>query len=217
MSNIILDFGSANTCKNDKRYVKKMIDALCAVDKKNHEVIIKWQLFKNAGDNIPLKKEVFEYAYDYAKKKGYRTTASVFDLESLKYLLTFDIPFVKIANRRDLYYLIDHVPRSLNVIVSYDNKAYLTKYLGIIPMYCVSDYPATIDQYHVGGAEHADSVSDHTKNLNLFNFEYIDRSIYRIMLKRWDYIEMHYALKDSTGLDAQCGVCKTPEMLKEIL
>lgn len=217
MTKIILDFGSANTCKNDKRYVKKMIDALYAVDKKKHEIIIKWQLFKKAGDNIPLTREVFEYAYEYAKKKGYRTTASVFDLESLKYLLTFDIPFVKIANRRDLYYLIDHVPRSIQVIASYDNKAYLFKYKCVIPMYCVSDYPATYGQYAYGGAEFLDSISDHTKNLDLFNMEYLDRTIYRTRIKDWNFFEMHYALKDSTGLDADCGVCKTPEMLKEIL
>ncbi|MFA5715059.1 MAG: hypothetical protein WC998_04935, partial [Candidatus Paceibacterota bacterium] len=105
MSQIILDFGSGNTHKNNWDYLKRMIDELKAVDTGKHEIIIKHQLFKAAGDNLPLDPWVFDAAYDYAKKLGYKTTSSVFDLESLKFLLNYDIPFVKIANRRDLDWL----------------------------------------------------------------------------------------------------------------
>ncbi len=43
MSQIILDFGSGNTCHNDWTYAKRMIDELKAVDTGKHEIIIKWR------------------------------------------------------------------------------------------------------------------------------------------------------------------------------
>ena len=90
---IILDFGSGNTCKNSRRYITQMIDELAAVDTGKQEIVIKWQLFADCQPNIPLEYHVFDYAYQYAKHLGYKTTASVFDMESLCYLLSYDIPF----------------------------------------------------------------------------------------------------------------------------
>ena len=121
MSEIILDFGSGNTCKNDKAYIKRMIDELCDIDNEKHEVIIKWQLFEKAGNNIPLDRDLFHFAYNYAGIMGYKTTASVFDEGSLSFLLKYDVPFIKIANNKKYYPLMDLIPFRIPIYTSYTN------------------------------------------------------------------------------------------------
>ena len=230
MSQIVLDFGSGNTCKNNTNYVKRMIDELAAVDTGKHEICIKWQLFKKAGDNIPLEKHVFNYAYEYAKKYGYKTTASVFDKESLDFLLEFDVPFIKIANRRDLDGLIGEVPRKIPIHVSIGGREYdgINKEnpwpsapkisqinSNLKYMCCVSKYPANIKDYEerfdldremrIG----AQGISDHTIGLQFFKKMFS----YQVKPAIW---EKHYKLSDSTGFDAG-DFAITPEELKGVL
>ena len=209
MSRIILDFASATTCKNDKEYIKRMIDELAAVDSGKHEVIIKWQLFEKACEILdppvePLKRDLFRWAYHYAKEKGYQTTASVFDLPSLKYLLEYDIPFVKLANRPDLYWLAREVPRKISVYRSIhwddtviDNEKTLC---------CISKYPAKPIEYSTDFKvmDLKQGISDHTT----------DFALYYLYLP--EIIEWHYKLSDSTGYDAG-EFARTPEQLREIL
>ena len=211
MSQIILDFGSGNSCKNDKNYVKKMLDELKTVDTGKHEIIIKWQLFKKAGENIPLSHEIFEYAYNYAKKLGYKTTSSVFDKESLEFLLKFDIPFVKIANNRNLDWIMGEIKRKIPIVLSYGNVEELkvVRTYNTEKLLCVSGYPATAEAYEktfdlVYYMKCDCGISDHTTNFDLFNK-------YKPSL-----IEFHYKLKDSTGLDAG-EFARTPKQLSEIL
>lgn len=209
MSQIIVEMGSANTCRNDHMYVKRMIDELKAVDTGKHEVIIKWQLFQKAGDNIPLEWKVFSYAYNYAKSLGYQTTASVFDTFSLMNLMTYDVPFIKIANNRSLDKLIGLIPRKYPVYVSvgsWTERASLHQYPDIEAMFCVSKYPANIEEYEKTFSGYAlrSNVSDHTIGLELFN---------RYKPDVW---ECHYKLDDSTGLDAGL-FSKTPRELSEVL
>ena len=206
---IILDFGSGNTCKNDLNYVKRMIDELKAVDTGKHEIVIKWQLFQEAGDNIPLKQSIFNLAYEYAKGNGYKTTASVFDIDSLQYLLWYDIPFVKIANRPDLYWLAGEVPRKIPIYMSGDSDFYANfkwDCCGDIPLACVSEYPATPEMYNekFGAMLSRGRISDHTTDFRLW-YQHQPTTI-----------EWHYKLDDSTGLDAG-PFARTPEQLKEIL
>jgi sialic acid synthase SpsE len=217
MSKTILDFGSGNTCRNDLSIVKRMIDELKAVDSGKHEIIIKWQLFETAGDNIPLDPKIFEYAYSYAQKLGYKTTASIFDRINVAYLCTFDIPFIKIANRRDLDWLIGEVPRKIPVYVSVssmpegESMQYSLPFGHIhdmrdVAMFCISKYPADISEYESrfskGSLKHA--VSDHTIGLDLFK---------TYQPRIW---EKHYKLQDSTGHDAG-PFAVTPEELRDIL
>lgn len=212
MAQIILDFGSGNTCKNDLRIAEKMIDELTIIDTRKHEVIIKWQLFEKAGDNMPLDEVFFNFIYHYARKFKYRTTASVFDLKSLKFLLQYDIPFVKIANNRSLDWLIGEVPRKIPVYVSYGYKD--DKYdpddtmrlSSFYQMCCISKYPATLFDYEkeFDKFEYYTAVSDHTIGLELFKK-------YKPCI--W---EKHYKLLDSTGLDAG-SFAITPQELAEIL
>ncbi len=204
MGQIILDL-SANTFKNDKDYVRKMIDEIYKIDNKIHAIIFKTQLFEKAGENIPLEYDVFEYMYKYANSFGYKVTSSVFDLHSLQFLLHYSVPFIKIANNRDLDWLVGHIPRKIPFYMShtnnnpkYDNNA--------VYLACISKYPATMQDYEENFKDKnlEFAISDHTTNWDLYN--YYTPMIY----------ECHYKLSDSTGLDAG-EFARTPEQLAEIL
>jgi len=206
---VILDFGSGNTCKNSLSYVKRMIDELKAVDTGKHEVIIKWQLFEHAPPNIPLDRLAFRHAFWYAQQQGYKTTASVFDLRSLNWLLHWDIPFVKIANRPDLYWLAGEVPRKIPVYLSMGERYDYCFEKNFEILHCVSKYPATVEQYEeefLGGkARYLNlSISDHTTDFTLYR---------RYKPKIY---ECHYKLEDSTGPDAG-DFARTPKQLGGIL
>jgi len=206
----IIDCGSGNTCRNDKKTVKKMIDEIARIDHGKHEIILKfqlWSIYNPQGENIRLEEDVFDYAYWYGNSLGYPVTASVFDLDSLWFLLEHDIPLVKIANRRELYDLVYSVPRRIPVYISYDNPVYLPESLGTQDkkLYCISKYPSDISDYW--GEDNLRYLSDHTIDLKLFNTHAWELKVY----------ECHFALEGQKGLDVECGICKTPKMLKEIL
>ena len=208
----ILDFSSGNTCQNDLAIIRKMIDSLAEVDPER-KFIIKWQLFKEAGKNIPLHIGAFNYAYEYAKKLRYKTTASVFDIQSLEDLFLYLNPcFVKIANRPDLYWLIGEVPRKIPVIVStsrgndlplsiFDPEYIIHDHI----LQCISEYPTDIKKYENEFYEEElkTGISDHTTNWDLY-LKYRPR-IY----------ECHFKLEDSTGLDAG-EFARTPKQISEI-
>jgi len=198
--------GSGNTSRNDVKIVKRMIDELHAIDTGKHEVIIKWQLFEKAGQNIPLSHEVFEWAYDYAKLFGYQTTASVFDKPSLAYLLCFDTPFIKLANREDLYWLKGYVPRNKRVLISWGDSESIRAFADDYGLCCVSNYPADMADYEkrFRAADLELGISDHTTNFKLFNK-------YQPIV-----YEVHYKLSNSKGLDAG-KFARTAKDLKAIL
>ena len=210
MSRVILDI-SANTHKNDWEYLKRMLDTLKAIDTGKHEVIIKHQLFEKAGDNISLNPPLFAEAYHYAKSLGYQTTSSVFDKSSLEFLLMFNIPFVKIANRRELDWLVREIPRKTEAYVSIGQKPsdelLENLYPGVKLLACVSEYPSKIKDYEqrFSDIHLSKAISDHTTNWDLFN-KY-QPEIY----------ECHYVLEhDENNLDGGL-FARTPQMLVEIL
>jgi len=191
MRQIILDMGSGNTCKNNMRTIRKMIDSLgeLELDKIDGEIIIKWQLFEKAGDNIPFTQ--FPYAYGYAEACGFKTTASVFDKKSLDHLLRYDIPFVKIANNKQSYEMAKLIPHNVKKYVSWGAGAGHVKMIpGDELLYCVSEYPAKMYQYAALNFLPGDNISDHTTNFDLYK-KYQPK-----------IIEWHYKLPESTGLDA---------------
>jgi sialic acid synthase SpsE len=210
---IIIDAGSGNTCQNNYDYVKRMIDELAKVDTKK-QCIIKWQLFREAGGNVPLNPEVFKYAYRYASALGFSTTASVFDIESLFYLIQFKVPFIKIAGNEKYYSLIDDIPAKMPVVCSRNPGIDIPKRKKgdspispiLWPLCCVSEYPAKIQDYALNfePKELLLGVSDHTTSWGLYNR--VRPTIY----------ECHYMLEDSLGLDAG-DFARTPKQLKEIL
>jgi sialic acid synthase SpsE len=205
---IILDFSGGETCQNDKSIVKRMIDELKAVDTGKHEIIIKWQLFIKAPPVYPqpLRRDVFDYAYKYAKENGYKTTASVFDMNSLYYLLCYDIPFVKIACRKELYYIpMQFKDTKFVVSILHPEWKILNQFDNVTLLHCIPEYPATETQYRsiFGPALHY-GISDHTVGLDMYN---------RFQPEIW---EKHYKLEDSTGLDSD-DFAITPKMLSEVL
>jgi len=193
-----------------------MYDELKTVDTRKHEIICKWQLFEKAGDNIPLLPDVFDYAYQYGTRLGYKVTSSVFDKNSLDFLLEYDVPFIKIANNRDLDWIIGEIPRKIPIYVSYGDSKDVKGMIysqNIMVMVCVSKYPSTINEYE-SKFEMLSSgpfscykevgISDHTTNFGLW---------YRYQP---EIIEWHYKLDDSIGLDAG-PFARTPSQLAEIL
>ena len=163
---IILDMGSGNTCRNDKREIQRMIESVYEVDTGKHAVVLKWQLFNEAKPNIPLTHESFEYAYQIANDLGYQTTASVFDLENLNYLKKFEIPFIKIACRQDLYWLIKHCGKHMVILSSEDTGRVDCD----VQLACIRKYPAKLSEYEkTFDADQLSYVSDHTVGWELFN------------------------------------------------
>jgi sialic acid synthase SpsE len=206
---------SGNSCRNDKAIVKQMIDAIKAIDTGKHEIILKWQLSLDDGINVPLDHDVFDYAYKYGNEQGYKVTSSVADLESLKFLLQYEVCFVKIPNDRGLDWLIGYVPRMIPIYVSYGESMDYCKNLGCNckTLACISKYPATIEEYEKEFSMglvipkcilNGGRISDHTIGLDLFK---------KYQPRIW---EKHFKLPDSTGLDAG-EFAILPEELREIL
>lgn len=213
----IVDMGSGETCKNNIPYIRWMIDELKAVDTGKHRVVIKWQLF--APETLPgsvpapLSLLAFDEAYKYAKELGYETTASVFDVWSLRKLLAYDVPFVKLACRSWVYPLLgvpwkvnEPAPRAVVSVADGMTGIMLKQQWNPDMLCCVPEYPAIYSEYVMAFTddELAVGISDHTDTWALF--EDFHPLIY----------ECHYKLEDSTGPDA-AAYARTPAMLKEVL
>lgn len=216
---IILDFGSAETCKNDVDYCCRMIDELAAVDTMRERIVIKWQLFTSVPSGVPpLIHRTYLKAEWYALiKYGYQTTASVFDRDSLYFLLDrqsiVPTPFIKIAARPNLYHLIDKIPEHIPVFVSVpdvEHRELIWEEYGkrkgrLVILHCIAEYPANATVYEtMYGHNLSYSISDHTPGLYLYN-----------KYAPW-YWEKHYRLEDSTGRDAG-PFAATPKELSVIL
>ena len=215
MSEIILDI-SANNHKNDLNTVFTMIDMIRAIDSKKHSITFKHQLFWESDKNVVLDHKIFHLAYKYATEKGYKTTASVFDLPSLNFLLRYDIPFIKIACNIDNYWLINEIPRGICVYISCNDESWEhipeniaslnEKYL-----LCIPEYPAGKKKYQEVLTKYGDDlmfyfqgISDHTIGLDLYKK-------YKPLI-----YECHLKLDSSEGLDSG-DWAKTPQQLEEIL
>jgi sialic acid synthase SpsE len=200
---IICDLGSGNSCRNDVNIARQMVLELAKL--RIPGLVIKWQLFKEAGNNIPLDHNVFDAAYHYAMTNfGIETTASVFDKESLDFLLTYRIPFVKIANNEksyDTFMMMDHTTDTIYSSDDKDKESFDNNKI----IYCISKYPATMKEYETKfGDKLKEGISDHTTNFELFN-KYQPK-VY----------EFHFKLEDTIGLDAG-EFARTPAQIREWL
>jgi len=196
---LILDCGSGNTCCNDRSIIREMINKVVKIDNQKHEIIFKWQLFTFAGVNIPLTWKNFDYAYLYAREMGYKTTASVFDSENFDFLMTYIIPFVKIACIPDLYHLAYHSDVPVYVSVPDDDIQPKCD----VRLACVRQYPATLEQYSVFKSHKY--VSDHTVGWDLY--------------KKYkpDILEKHYVHKRVEGNPDAGLFAVTPDQLEEVM
>jgi len=204
MSEIILDI-SPNTHKNSIKYLKQMIDEVAKIDSKKHEIVIKHQLFLKAPPNLPLDRLVFSRAYEHAKARGYKTTASVFDLDSLNFLMQYDVPFIKVSCNSKYHWLVDEIPRKYNVYVSSvrDEMKYFRDDDNMYVMECVPKYPADLEEYE--GNEY-DYYSDHTIGLGLW---------YKFEPQIW---EKHLVIHKNKADNPDSGEFScTPEELREVI
>jgi sialic acid synthase SpsE len=166
---IVLDVGSGATLP-DYAAVDRIVDAVKHAWASDNDVVLKAQLFTNIPPNKPLELPVFDHLYTKADKADIKVTASVFDEQSVKFLLGYPVPFVKIACRPDLYWLGNLVPRGIPLYVSYDcrdpNAAGKIPEKADVALACVPEYPAQFNDYR--SWVRWSGVSDHTAGLYLF-------------------------------------------------
>jgi len=208
MIEIVLDV-SANTFKNDVNYFKRMVDEIKKIDSKEYKITFKTQLFeptsKAAEVNECLLHDTFIEMHRYCNQSGYQLTSSVFDLYSLKFLLEFNIPFVKIACRPETYFLLGFIPRKIHVYISTDCR----KNCSDFPYYgnehlleCIPEYPASEEDYLKHSFQKGRwelNISDHTPGMYLFK-KFVD---YKKMEEGTYIFEMHYVLeRDAKNPDA---------------
>ena len=196
--------GSGNTCRNSIDYVKRMIDTVISMDKKRHSITFKWQLEKaDPPGQKKLDREVFKAAYQYAADKGYPTTSSVFDEESLEFLMGFQIPFIKIACQPKIYHLTLAIPRGIPILLSIDprDKSSHRVWPPFTPLVCIPEYPAKLEDYPYG----AQGYSDHTSGLALWNY-------YHPVI--W---EKHFVLERSSDNPDAGEFALTPDQLAEVI
>lgn len=96
MMHIAIDPGSTHMGK--KEYIQELIETSKACGASS----VKFQLFPNLSEftytgNIHMPFDLFEYAYNVGESAGIPVTASVFGEEELKFLLGFDVPYIKFA------------------------------------------------------------------------------------------------------------------------
>lgn len=200
---IIFDLGSGNSCQNVVDKAREMVLNLAQC--KIPGAVAKWQLFEKAGSNLPLDKLVFDAAYYYAATVGINTTASVFDKESLDFLLdNYHPAFVKLANNPASHALLKYIPEHKRVIISTDKPDFKTDRDNTDVIYTVSKYPAEVKDYDKFSDKLKKGMSDHTTNFDLF----------------WKYqpkiYEVHFKLEGSRGLDAG-PFARTPKQIEGLL
>lgn len=174
MSEIIIDIGSGNTLTSSSVGIK-LIDEVIKRDTGKHKIVFKFQFFNFAPPNKPISFNVFAILFKYILEKGYDVTSSVFDTDSLKYLIGeaeynhYTLPFIKIACQPKLYWLIGEIPRKIPVYVSvYDTLCPWP----VSRMFCVPKYPATLKEYEnieKIGFQSDGFISDHTVGLDLWH------------------------------------------------
>lgn len=199
----IIDLGSGNTCENSIELACKMV--LTVRNLNIPDSYVKWQLFEEAGDNIPLSLEVFERASRYAHTIGMPMGVSVFDEGSLDVgIHSGAIKFVKLANNPKAHKLLNKIPEQDRVIISTDDPNFKVERPDTDIIYCISKYPASEKDYDKFGDKLKKGLSDHTTNWNLF--KKYQPKIY----------ECHFAFEDSEGLDAG-KFARKPKDFAEIL
>ena len=205
MALIILDLGSGNSCRNDPAYARLMVDTVIQMDKKRHQVMFKWQLEKNdPPGQRKLERKVFAEIHAYTLRQGYASGSSVFDQESLAFLLGCGPSFVKIACRPDLYPLTAVVPRGIPVFLSADQREKHEFSPPATVMLCIPEYPAKLEDYERAGWCR-NAVSDHTPLLELWR---------KYEPKVW---EKHFVLQHSDD-NPDAGIFAiTPDLLAEVI
>ena len=188
---LILDIGSGNSLPDSETAIR-LIDEIIKRDTGKHTITLKTQLFESAPPNKKLSGVTFYNAWEYAKGREYHLTSSVFDKDSLEFLLDYDdedwpLPFIKIACRPDLYWLIGEIPRRIPVYFSAEPKEMWDHVIAKTPwwegdtnctvMVCSPKYPSGLSDYldsaklvGLDGALSYKCISDHTEGWALMEY-----------------------------------------------
>jgi len=194
---IILDLGNGDAHHNDRDCIAETIDSIADITK---DVILKFQLFGSFGGKMQMRPDIWDYAYNYCDRAGFRVTASVFDGDSYDLLLRYSVPFIKVANKDYLRRMFAPNP---DYLFSVDNSPRFVGYhfLGCKVLCCISNYPATAAQYEAvfDDWQLVKGISDHTGTCELF--AKYQPAIYEAhyILKKYDDKDREYCL-NSQGL-----------------
>ena len=210
----ILEMQDGMMCQNNTRVVKAMIDSVIKYRPEKTELIFKWQLYKkidNGLEMIPLAQKVFDFAFKYAHGLGFKTTASVFDLDSLLFLSQYNPPFIKIACKTDkyewrkgLWEMAMRMPYNRYFMSVKSEDDYTRVFPYATPLCCVPNYPATQKEYFQNFGDLLKfSISDHTKGMDFYREYY--PSIF----------EKHFYLPGLDSYDKDWAM--TPEDMRWIL
>jgi len=167
----------------------------------------------NEVKKTELSKEQAFMLGDYCKEVGIEFMASAFSQERLEWLREIGVNKHKIASRmnQDWIYIYKVIAAGMLVLVSVNDindwHQYAVK--GMVPMYCVAEYPTSLDKldfHHVNFGQF-DGFSDHTVG--------IEASMVA-MARGATYVEKHFCLKrDDSNPDMVCSI--EPDELRELV
>lgn len=143
-------------------------------------VTLKVQLFPNIpfftdSGNVHLPLKTFEKAYEFSKSIGTPFTASVFGEDELKFLMDFNLPFIKFAysQRKQFSWMEQACNKGHDIMVS-TNLMELPKLHELFPdnllgLFCIPEYPVTYEVNFERMFEYFDGFSDHTLGISHIN------------------------------------------------
>lgn len=162
---LIADLGSCHLGKIEN--VFKAVDR-CVENKVD---VLKFQLFGEEfakNGNIIFERSWWKDVYEYAVcKNKLSITASVFDMEAVRMLNDYYVPFIKLAfSQKDK---VDEVLRITkhHIMLSCDEDSieHFSKYEYVTKLYCVSQYPVPYEIDFEGLPKKFDGFSDHTRGV----------------------------------------------------
>lgn len=154
---------AAFACNWDCVKFQKRNPDICVPD--NQKNIIKdtpWgqMTYLEYKHKIEFNKKEYDYIDNYCKEKPIKWSASVWDLDSLEFIIQYNVPFVKIPSAKltDYTLLKEAVKLNKTIILStgmstldeIDNAVDILKYNDdFILMHCNSNYPAPLDELNL--------------------------------------------------------------------
>lgn len=198
----IIDIGSGNSLTSVEQACKTILKVKEMAIPNSY---VKFQLFQKAGNNIPLNPEIFDRAVRYCHIVGMPYGVSVFDEWSLDLAIhSGALKFLKMANNKELHYLINKAPDEDRWIISTDDLNLKIDRHDTDIIYCISKYPAKEKDYEDKfGDKLKQGISDHTTSWTLFK-KYLPK-IY----------ECHFRLSETTGLDSG-KFARLPEQFEDL-
>lgn len=208
----------ADACSNhlgDKRIIEQMIKSAseCGVD------FIKFQAFK--ADNltpewmhrydyyksVELKDDDYPFIMDKCKQYGIKPMFTVFSVDMIPILLENGVQYCKIASPdADNIELIRICAKHFDEIIISTGMEFNNRYASFKYLYCVSRYPAPIEDIDFDKMQLFDGFSDHTQGITAAK---------KAIELGMEYIERHFTLgKWLPGKDH--FVSSTPDEFKEL-